>query len=118
MKNRLKDFRKNLGLSQDEFAQRIGKVTRSHISNIENGANASDRVIEDICDTFNLNPDWLKYGVEPQFRTIHPDDELGELIGELIADNDDFKKRLILTLLKLDDNKLEVLKEIAIELAK
>lgn len=118
MNMRLKEFRKSQNLSQDEFAKKIGTVTRSHISNIENGFNASDRVIEDICDTFNINPNWLKFGEEPQFKLVHPDDELGALIGGMLADNDEFKKRLITTLLKLDDTKLEVLKEIAIELTK
>lgn len=117
MNNRLKSFRESLGLTQEKFSSKAG-VTRSHISNIERGAVASDRVIKDICEAFNLNPNWLKYGEEPQFREVYPDDELGELFGDLLADQDAFKKKLIITLLKLDIDELKVIKKIAEELVK
>lgn len=116
MNNRLKEFRESKNMTQEKFANTVGTVTRSHISNIERGALASERVIKDICEAFNLNPDWLKYGIEPQFINSLPDDELGALFGELLCSEDDFKKQLIKTLLKLDADELKVIQKIAKDL--
>ena len=118
MNERLKMFRKSLGLSQSQFAKKVGMITRSHIANIENGCPASERVIRDICNTFDLNPNWLKYGEDPQYITDYPDDDLGGLFGELLADQDEFKKKLIKTLLKLDVDELQVIKKIAEDITK
>nr|DAE61729.1 MAG TPA: Helix-turn-helix XRE-family like protein [Caudoviricetes sp.] len=118
MNNRLKEFRESKNMTQEKFAQTVGTITRSHISNIERGALASDRVIKDICEAFNLNPNWLKYGEHPQFIESLPDDELGTLFGELLSSEDEFKKKLIKTLLKLDVDELKVIKKIAEDLTK
>ncbi len=60
---RIKYLRKNeLNITQDNFAKSIN-VSRSNIGNIEVGRiNITDRVIQDICSTYNVNEEWLKNG--------------------------------------------------------
>lgn len=68
MINRLKQLRKDiLKLSQEEFASNIG-LKKSAISDIERcKANLTERNIKAICQTFNVNEDWLRNGNEPIF---------------------------------------------------
>ena len=61
---RLKRLRKNiLGMSQEEFGNKIG-LSKSNISNIEIGrVDFTDRNINSVCDTFNVNKEWLRSGI-------------------------------------------------------
>ena len=60
---RIKSFRKNeVDLTQDEFAKRL-HISRSNLGNIEIGRIAvTDRVILDICKSFNVSEPWLRTG--------------------------------------------------------
>ena len=67
MNERLKMLRKALGLTQEEFAQRIG-VKRGAIANYEIGRNVPvDAVYSLICKEFGVNPDWLRTGEGDMF---------------------------------------------------
>ena len=63
MKDRIRYFRKDVKkLTQDEFRKEIN-LSRSNLASIETGAvNVTDRVIADICKTFNLSEHWLRTG--------------------------------------------------------
>jgi transcriptional regulator with XRE-family HTH domain len=59
---RVKKIRKELGLSQQKFGEKL-KVSKSHISNIELGGDCpSDRLIRLLCIEYGINEEWLKYG--------------------------------------------------------
>ena len=59
---RIKQIRKDVKLSQEEFATKINLAGNS-ISRIENGSrNPSERTLSDICQRFNVNKDWLLTG--------------------------------------------------------
>lgn len=59
---RIKILRKNLGLSQPKFGEKMG-VSRDVISNIELGrVEPKEMIINLICKTFNVNPLWLSEG--------------------------------------------------------
>ena len=63
MNERLKNLRISLNLSQEEFGDRIGITSRSHISSLENGKRTlTDRIIKDICREFGVNELWLRTG--------------------------------------------------------
>lgn len=65
---RLKELRKQLDLTQEEFAKKIG-LSRANVGNIEYGrVLLTDRNIITICQTFNVNEDWLRNGNEPIFK--------------------------------------------------
>lgn len=60
--NPLKHIRKELGITQDELARRLG-VGKSAISMIETGkASLSERNKYLLVQEFNVNPDWLRTG--------------------------------------------------------
>jgi transcriptional regulator with XRE-family HTH domain len=62
MKERLKQFRKSLGVTQGEFGKRIG-MSDVAISYMESGRTAlSDQNMKLICLTFGVNEAWLRDG--------------------------------------------------------
>ena len=63
IKVRIRYFRKDIKkLTQDEFRKAIN-LSRSNLASIETGAvNITDRVIADICKTFNISEHWLRNG--------------------------------------------------------
>lgn len=57
--SRLREARKNKGLTQAELAKLLGK-TPSVITNWENGTNRPDAdLIGDICSILSITPNWL-----------------------------------------------------------
>lgn len=119
MNERLKQLRKALGLTQQEFADKIGSK-RNTIAKYETNTNVpSTAVLSLICRVFNVNEKWIKSGEGEMFLPITRDDEIAKLSTDLFKEEDDsFKTRLILTLSKLDESEWAVLEKIAKELAK
>lgn len=73
MINRIIEIRKKEGLSQEQFAKRLG-LSRSFINQVETGKkNISDRTISDICQEFHINEEWLREGTEPMDAPISED---------------------------------------------
>lgn len=64
---RLKELRKELGLTQQEFADKLG-IKRNTIATYEAGkSKPSDSAIVLICNTFNVSIDWLRNGSGEMF---------------------------------------------------
>lgn len=65
IKDRIRELRKKhlpKKLTQDQFAKAIN-ISRSNMGNIETGeVNVTDRLISQICFTFNVNESWLRFG--------------------------------------------------------
>ena len=62
MKDRIRKIRRDLDLTQQEFADRIG-VKRGAIANYEIGRNVpTDSVVSLICREFGVNEEWLRDG--------------------------------------------------------
>lgn len=60
--DRIKELRKNLGLSQKAFGEKLG-VSRSSINNIDSKAvPLKPLFIDHLCDVFNVNKEWLENG--------------------------------------------------------
>ena len=69
MNTRIKQLRENLGLSQQHFGKIIN-IAPSTISSLETGhRQLTERNITIICDTFNVNPEWLRTGEGEMFLT-------------------------------------------------
>lgn len=78
MNRRLKELRTYLGLSQKNFADRLG-ITDSGLSNLESGKrNLTEQMIISICREFNANRAWLVEGVGAMLVNI-PETILDEL---------------------------------------
>ena len=68
MKERIKRIRKELDLTQQEFADRLG-IKRGAIANYEIGRNEPvDSVISLICREFNVREEWLRTGEGKMFK--------------------------------------------------
>lgn len=62
MNTRIKFLRKNSGLTQEKFAERIG-LKQNSIALIESGKrNISDQAILSICREFGVREEWLRTG--------------------------------------------------------
>ena len=67
MNERIKQLRKVLGLTQQEFAERVG-IKRNAVANYETGRNEPiGSVVNLICNEYNVNPDWLRDGTGEMF---------------------------------------------------
>ncbi len=65
LKDRIKQIRKEAGLTQEKFAERLG-LKRQTIATYETGrSEPMDTIIFSICREFNINENWLRYGTEP-----------------------------------------------------
>lgn len=97
MKERIKQVRKDLKLTQVEFGEKIG-VKGNTITNYENGLrNPTDAVILSICREFSVNEHWLRTGEgEPYIKGS--DDELAELVGRLYKDKGSMRYKMSLEL--------------------
>lgn len=110
MNERLKELRKTLNLTQQEFADAL-KVPRNTIGGYEVAkSNPSDAAVNNICRTFNVNENWLRYGEGDMFIKLSYSDQIAKFIGEVMTEEDEsFKKRLISGLAALDDDGWKVL---------
>lgn len=110
MNERLKKLRKELDMTQQEFADKLG-TARNNIAGYETGKrNPSNAVISLICREFNVNEKWLRFGDGEMFIELSRSDEIAQFVGQLMTEEDDsFKKRLVSGLAALDDNGWKVL---------
>jgi len=118
MGERIKELRKALGLTQQEFADRI-KVKRNTVATYEMGRSTpSDAAISLICREFNVNENWLRTGDGQMFIQVSRDEEIAAFIGDVLSgETGDFRRRLISVLARLDTDQWELLEHIAEELA-
>ena len=78
---RIKELRKSLGLTLEEFGKKLG-VGKSAISNIENGSrNLTDQMSLSIHREFNVREEWLRDGAGEMFEPAAAD-ELDALAKE------------------------------------
>lgn len=105
MNDRIKRIRKEAGLTQQAFANRIG-IARGNISAYEVGKNApSDAVISLICREFNVNEHWLRFGDGEMMQTLDMDFE--KICTELGVRDEKAKEAIIkYYALSEDDKKL------------
>lgn len=113
MNERIKELRKTLGFTQQEFADKIG-VKRNTVATYEMGRSVpSDSAISLICREFNVSEAWLRTGEGPMFLERSRDEELSAFLGDLLAGHPDFKRRLISVLSRLDESEWELLEQMA-----
>lgn len=119
MNERLKILRKTLGLTQQEFADRIGSK-RNTVAKYETDANTpSTAVISLICREFKINEDWLRTGEGEMFKPVNKNLQILEYFND-VAELDDtsFKKKISLALAQLSDEGWQHLEKFLDELNK
>lgn len=112
MKERLRKLRKTLDLTQQEFADKL-KVPRNTIGGYEVGkSNPSDAAVNNICNIFNVNEEWLRTGNGEMFIELTRDEQIEHFVGDALKSEDDsFKKKFISMLAALDESDWEVLQK-------
>lgn len=116
MNDRIKELRKALGLSQDEFGRRLG-VTRGAVTNIElNKVEPKPLFVDLICREFNVNELWLREGIGEMFQERTRSEELAAFFGDVQAEGG-FKEAFLTVLARLGPEEWELIERKARELA-
>ena len=85
MDERLKQLRKELGLTQQEFSDKIG-IKRNTFAQYENGRNEPiDAVVRLICSTYNVNEEWLRTGAGRMFVSKNTNMRVQAWIEKVLA---------------------------------
>ena len=113
MHERIKELRKYLNLTQDEFGDRLG-VVKSSISNIEKGRHGiTDQMIKLMVKEFGVNEDWLRTGDGEMFPEFDRADAIAKLADDIMTEvSDSFKSRLITALAQMTDEQWKFLEDI------
>jgi len=115
LKERLKKLRKALGLTQQEFANRIG-ISRGNVATYETrDGNPGSSVINLICREFNASETWLRTGEGEMFVQRSKDDELAQVLAAISAsdgDLGDLIKRIIWAYWHLDEKEKAAVKKL------
>lgn len=112
MENTVLILRKELGLNQEKFGERLG-VGKTAISKLEKGYNnLTEQMARSICREFNVNEDWLRTGEGDMFINYEDEQtELDYLIGKLASDGDAFKIKFIKFMLRQPDERWDVIEK-------
>ena len=63
---RIKDVRRKRNISQEDFAEKIGVCSGTHVSNIERGRSGiSVSKLMNICKVLDVRADYLLFGTSP-----------------------------------------------------
>ena len=90
MKERIRELRKRVGITQEEFGKRLG-VKRVAVTNWEIGkVNPSDIVIKSIVREFGVDEDWLLYGATEMY-TDQNKQVMAQVDAMMISDNQTMK---------------------------
>lgn len=87
---RIRQLRKKvLNMTLEEFSNKIN-ISRSNLGNIETGRiGLTERVLSDICRSFNVRQDWIINGIQPIFEEDSDplDAEISKLYSYLTDEN-------------------------------
>lgn len=109
--SRILELRKELGLTQEEFARRLG-ITGSGLSNIEKGKRGlTEQMTLAICREFNVNEQWLRTGEGEMINKLPEGSELGTYIGQILMSDDEFIKNIIINYMKLDEDSKKIVRD-------
>lgn len=120
--DRIKKLRKELNLTQVEFASYIS-LTQNHLTGIENGKrNVNNRTVKLICSTEwpnkkRVSEKWLEYGEGEMFVELDTDQEFAEAINQINFHGDELIKKIIIDYMHLNDENKKKAKQYILDLA-
>ena len=110
MNERIKQIRKEFGLSQVEFGKRIG-ISDAAVSKIESGKNTpAETTIKLICKEFRISDVWLMKGEGPMKLDERPSTDA--LVDQYMKDESEFAKTIMKAFAKLPDKEWTELREL------
>lgn len=108
---RIRNLRKTLNFSQEEFGSRLG-VTKASISRLESGINnVTDQMALAICREFNVSKIWLIEGHGEMFE--NDDMEFARAVDRVMFGESDFARRVFKLFGRLSLEEWNKLEEIA-----
>lgn len=112
LKDRIRTIRTGLGLTQKEFAARIG-TSQNVLANYETGRrNPSSSVINNICKTFCVSESWLRAGEGEMSAPTGAEQKILSWVKSIFAEKEmTFQKQFLNMLAELDGAKWELLEE-------
>ncbi len=111
MNTRIKKVRKENGLTQDAFAERLS-LTRNYISLMEKGDRVpSDRTISDICREFSISEKWLRYNEGDMKIEDCKDNRYLSNVGKLQRADDETIMRWVNAIAETDPKVLKQIEE-------
>ena len=111
LKNRINAIIQDANISKSKFAECLN-VSQAFVSQMCSGnRDPSDRTISDICRIFDIQEDWLRYGLEPMRAAKTKEEEIAELVGQALNGSNEFKKAVIRMICSRTDSELKVLED-------
>lgn len=102
LKDRLRELRKTTGLSQTDFAEKLG-CGRGTIKNLEEGKTDISPTFADlVCRIYGCNVIWLETGDGEMFQPMTINEQIAGFVGDVLSDKgDEFQKRVMRILASL-----------------
>ena len=96
MNERIKELRNYLGLTQQQFADKL-RVKRNTVATYEIGrSEPSTSAIALICREFGVSEKWLRHGEGEMFTASSRSEEIAGFVSDVLSEEDDsFKKSFI-----------------------
>lgn len=115
---RIKWLRKDQELTQQAFADKIG-VKRNTVATYEIGRNEPlDPIINAICAKFAVNETWLRTGEGEPYVKLSRNEEISAFVDKIMqAQSEDFRRRFVSVLARLDVKEWKLLEAMALKLA-
>ena len=114
MNVRIKQLRSRLGMTQQEFADKLG-IKRGTLANYEIGRNEPiDAVISLICREFEVNEVWLRTGEggdENMFAKLDEDDRFSINLGKLSTTENQLAKNMLNAIAESSPERLKHIEE-------
>lgn len=111
MNERIRQLRKSLGLTLEEFGAKVG-VGKTAISNIENGnRNLTDQMFLSICREWNVNEEWLRTGEGNMFEEMSCAEKAAQIVGNAIGSGDEFVLNTFIALGQLSPAEWDIIKK-------
>lgn len=115
MNERLKFLRVALGMSMEEFGNKLG-VTGADITNLETGqCDLTNQMITSICKRFAVREEWLRTGSGQMTALIEDtsNEQIADFAKSIMESSDSsFRRRFVELLSVLDDADWEALERI------
>lgn len=117
MKDRMKELRHELHLTQQEFADKIG-IKRNAIAGCEAGrTEPSGALVALICHKFNVSEEWLKTGKGEMFVQRTRNEEIAAYMGRLLNGKcSDVESAIISVMAKTSIDEWKMIEKKALEL--
>ena len=113
----VRKLRKLKGLTQQEFADRIG-IKRNSVATYEIGQSEPiGAVVSLICREFHVNETWLRTGEGEMFLPRTMSDEISSFVEDILRDDSDFRRKFISVFARMSTDEWKLLEAKVLELA-